>query len=66
MDREKLCEALEIIKRVCEEADECRYCPLGNLDGCILAHPDITPDAWNISEPEDRTWKALKGVSLIC
>ena len=51
MDYGNLKEALELIKRTCNDSKDCDNCPLGNSDGrCLVT--DETPTEWQIIDEQ--------------
>lgn len=60
MEKEKILEALRMIKKVCEAYADCTKCPFRNwerLSGCHFK--DIAPVHWCLDESEE-PWRAFK------
>lgn len=62
--REKLCEALAVIKLVCSFHSYCEFCPMSDYSSCILAQPELIPEDWEIEY--DCGSKVLKGYDQEC
>lgn len=60
VDYDKLQDALEYIKSVCEDSgNNCRECPLGCGDGFCRVTA-VNPDEWNIRHPETDVFRAIE------
>lgn len=60
MEKEKIVEALRVIKKVCQTYDNCKECPFRNWQqpsGCHFR--DIAPVHWCLSESEE-PWRAFR------
>lgn len=58
-EREKLLDALQVIKETCEKNGACHGCPLGNvLEQCMVADDDVKPMEWKLNRPTGE-WRAL-------
>ena len=51
-DLRRVIDSLEVIKDVCRHNPDCATCPLGDLVGCRLTHPDILPEDWDVHTPD--------------
>lgn len=59
IDYDKLYDALELIKSICEDQRTCSQCPLGNRDGgCELASK--APKYYGTRHPETDVFRVLE------
>ena len=61
---EEILQALQVIKDVCDQHDNCTGCPfhVPNENGvyeCKIRNDDELPAQWNIKDDDDE-WKAFK------
>lgn len=57
IEREKLIEALQVIKDTCDKNNVCEQCPLAESNGnCLVC--DNQPCDWKIND-DNKVWRAL-------
>lgn len=59
--KQKILDALELIKNICVENPNCEKCPLGTCySNCNILR--VRPQDWNLSVLPEETWRAFKKV----
>ena len=56
-DREKILDALKVIKDTCDDSD-CKTCPLANNHEICLVQAQ-TPALWDVKGDEEVVWRAF-------
>lgn len=57
MDRQKILDALELIRNICKDCEDCENCPFCCDDYCIFVEGNA-PEDWKLNSKND-IWRAF-------
>lgn len=58
MEKQKILDALTLIKDICDKNNDCEDCPFCCANCCILRE-DIAPQDWKLNNADEK-WRAFK------